>query len=167
MIEKCGSTSTAVKTHGSQRLGYLPGGGKRHGSLPKDIMLPEKRFMSLPKQGEEPLDAEEFAMKVAELVVKRLKAKDEWLDLDDVPDRFGISKSASWLRERWHRKVGAPRPSTVANATHTVRASEVERWLDSLRAEDQAIVLRRDAIVSRQAGRTGRLTLDVPTQGDA
>ena len=108
-------------------------------------------------------DLDALADKVADRLADRLpKPHGEWINLDDVPDEYQIAKTPGWLRDRWLRKPGAPRPAKIANGTYTVKCSEVDAWLESLKEEDQQTILRRDAIVSRRAGRTGRLTLDVP-----
>ena len=45
----------------------------------------------------------------------------DWIALDDVPEAFGIKKDPGWLRRRWRRDPGAPRPSKVSNGVYTVR----------------------------------------------
>ena len=112
-------------------------------------------------------DLDAFADKVADRLADRFpKPRSEWINLDDVPDEYQIAKTPGWLRDRWLRETGAPRPHRICQGTYTVKRAEVESWLESLKEEDQQTILRRDAIVSRQAGQKGRLTLDVPSRGD-
>lgn len=94
-------------------------------------------------------------------VAKKARSK-EWIALEDVPEEYGIKRSAEWLRDKWRRQVGAPRPSKVANGVYSVRRAEIETWLDDLRAEDQEAVLRRGELTRRQASGEGRLRLAVP-----
>ena len=88
------------------------------------------------------------------------------INLDDVPAEYQIAKTPEWLRDRWRREPGAPRPHRICQGTYNVKRAEMESWLESLKEEDQRTILRRDAIVSRQAGRKGRLTLDVPHRAE-